>query len=214
MEPPPIRRGRRWASTATCVSTTKYKRLYVGARYEGYMPALMGVDVGYNQQRGTPDDGGASRIFHRFVEYKGTLLSLTAGNFYEQFGSGAVLRTYWEPDLGLDTSLDGFRARYVPDKGLRLTGLLGRMRRFFSYEPGVLSGADAELILDEWLPSLQERGMFLSLGASVVNRYTAAQIVNEQEAGLPKCLGYLLSCGSRHQGLPVVFGIRAQRKRL
>ena len=158
-----------------------YNQLRMGARYEGYMPALMGIDVAYNQQRGGNDAVGSSRIFHRFVEYNGKPFAITAGNFYEQFGTGVALRTYWEPDLGLDSSLDGLRVKYQ-QSGVRITGLLGRMRRFFSYEPGILSGADAEINVNEWLALLDEQNLYLTLGASMVNRYTSAPLLYNEEA--------------------------------
>ena len=41
--------------------------------------------------------------------YKG--FELTAGDFYEQFGSGFILRTYEERSLGIDNSIRGGRVR-------------------------------------------------------------------------------------------------------
>ena len=39
------------------------------------------------------------------------------GNYYEQFGSGLVLRTYEDKGLGVD-NVDGLRLKYSPFNGL------------------------------------------------------------------------------------------------
>ena len=39
---------------------------------------------------------------------------LTLGSFYEQFGSGFILRSYEERSLGIDNSLQGARLNYLP----------------------------------------------------------------------------------------------------
>ena len=41
-------------------------------------------------------------------------LTVTAGNFYEQFGSGLILRSFEERTLGIDNALDGLRLKYAP----------------------------------------------------------------------------------------------------
>lgn len=45
-------------------------------------------------------------------------MELTAGTFYEQFGSGFVLRTYEERSLGIDNSLLGGRLKVNPLPGV------------------------------------------------------------------------------------------------
>ncbi len=96
---------------------------------------------------------------------------LTAGTFYEQFGSGFILRTYEERSLGIDNSLLGGRLVVQPTKGVRLKVLSGKQRRYWSWNKSLVSGADAEVSLEEWIPSLQQSGTHLSAGASWVNRY-------------------------------------------
>ena len=96
---------------------------------------------------------------------------LTAGTFYEQFGSGFILRTYEERSLGIDNSLLGGRLVVKPMSGLTLKVLSGKQRRYWSWNGGLVSGADMEVGLDEWFPSLQEHDMRLSIGGSWVNKY-------------------------------------------
>lgn len=97
--------------------------------------------------------------------------NLTAGNFYEQFGSGFILRTYEERSLGVDNSLLGARLVVNPISGLSIKALSGKQRRYWSLNDSWVSGADVELNLDQWLKGLSNNGTYLTLGASWVNKY-------------------------------------------
>jgi len=96
---------------------------------------------------------------------------LTVGTFYEQFGSGFILRTYEERSLGIDNSLLGARVVVKPFNGLTLKALAGKQRRYWSWDGGTVSGADAEVALDEWISSLQQHDWHITLGGSWVNKY-------------------------------------------
>ena len=98
-------------------------------------------------------------------------VELTAGTFYDQFGSGFVLRTYEERSLGIDNSLLGGRLVIKPMKGMTLKVLSGKQRRYWSWSGGLVSGADAEVSIDEWLSSMQQHDTHLTIGASWVNKY-------------------------------------------
>ena len=62
-----------------------------GMRFEAYLNPILGFDKQYK---------GAG-FAYRFASYKKDFLEITAGNFYEQFGSGLVFRSYEERNLGL-----------------------------------------------------------------------------------------------------------------
>lgn len=64
--------------------------------------------------------------------YKG--FELTAGDFYEQFGSGFILRTYEERSLGIDNSIRGGRLRVTAIPGVRITALGGVQRRYWDWK--------------------------------------------------------------------------------
>lgn len=96
-----------------------------------------------------------------FLKLKLNALELTAGSFYEQFGSGFVLRTYEERSLGIDNSLLGGRIVVNPAKGLRLKALSGKQRRYWGHNNALVSGMDAEINLKE----------ALTLGVSWVNKH-------------------------------------------
>lgn len=98
-------------------------------------------------------------------------LEITAGNFYEQFGSGFILRTYEERSLGIDNSLLGGRIVVRPFKGIQLKALTGVQRHYWSYNDALISGADVELSLNQWFKGLAEKDANLTLGASWVNKH-------------------------------------------
>ncbi len=98
-------------------------------------------------------------------------LEVTVGNFYEQFGSGFILRTYEERSLGIDNSLLGARVMAKPVKGVTVKALSGYQRHYWNYNDALISGGDVELSLDQWSKAMQQAGTFLSLGASFVNKH-------------------------------------------
>ncbi|MBO4564998.1 MAG: hypothetical protein J5720_06165 [Bacteroidaceae bacterium] len=96
---------------------------------------------------------------------------LTAGTFYEQFGSGFILRTYEDRSTGVDNSLLGGRLVVRPVNGVTLKVLSGKQRCYWKWNKSLVSGAEAELNLEEWIPSMQRTDIRLMLGGSWVNKY-------------------------------------------
>jgi hypothetical protein len=71
-----------------------------GMRLESYLPRIQGY----------PDYFSGTGIGMRYIGYANDFIDVTVGSFYEQFGSGLVLRAYEDRALGYDNMLDGFRA--------------------------------------------------------------------------------------------------------
>ena len=139
------------------------KYVDAGARFEYLDHPLPGFEKDF-KGRGVP-----------FYYIKGKLKNaeLTLGTYYEQFGSGFILRTYEERSLGIDNSLLGGRIVYRPYKGIQLKALAGTQRRYWEHN-SLVSGADVELGLAEWFPKMQQSGTYLTLGASWVNKHEHA----------------------------------------
>jgi len=133
----------------------------VGLRYEGYMNALMGYDDEYNDV-GVP---------YRFITYRNDELEITVGNFYEQFGSGLIFRTYEDKSLGVDNSLDGLRIKFNPFKGVYLKGITGKQRSYFDNGPGLVRGIDGEIYINDALNILTESKSQIIIGGSFVSKY-------------------------------------------
>lgn len=103
-------------------------------------------------------------------KYKG--LELTAGDFYEQFGNGFILRTYEERSLGIDNSIRGGRLKVNSLPGLRFTALGGLQRRFWDWSKhSQVYGADLEWDMQEHLRKLRDHNISWTLGGSWVLRH-------------------------------------------
>jgi hypothetical protein len=148
-----------------------------GARYEAYNNVRQGFDSRYKGQG----------VENRFARYRTNLLDITVGNIYEQFGSGLMLRTYYEPGLLYDNSLDGIRVISSPIKGITLKGLMGKQRYFFTVGPGIVRGFDGEVNLNELFDSvLGKKKTRVILGGSFVSKYQPNQNPN---LNLPENVG-------------------------
>jgi len=102
---------------------------------------------------------------------------LTLGSFYEQFGSGFILRSYEERSLGVDNSLQGVRLSYRPWAGVAIKALTGRQRRYWNHNKSWMTGADVEWSIDELCKSLQQHNTYVTLGASYVNKYEKDEVI-------------------------------------
>jgi hypothetical protein len=130
-----------------------------GLRYESYLNALADYD---------PEFKG-NGIAYRYAKYSIDGLEITAGNYYEQLGSGLIFRTYEEKGLGIDNAMDGVRLKYRPLQGVYLKGFIGKSRSHFTYADGIFRGVDGELNMNELFNS--ESKTKLILGGSFVSRY-------------------------------------------
>ncbi len=145
-----------------------------GIRYESYNPVMQGFDPRYQ----------GSGIPYKYARYKNKKLDITAGNFYDQFGSGMILRVYEERGLLYDNTMDGFRAIYNPIRGITLKGMIGHQRTFFSLSPGVVRAGDIDISLNELLDSLwANKKTKITIGGSFVSKYQSSQspTLNEPE---------------------------------
>ena len=136
-----------------------------GMRYEFYMFPLIDFEkIDYRGQG----------IKYFFADYKNKFIQVTAGTFYEQFGNGLALRAYEDRQLGIDNSLMGARVKVTPYKGIILKGVWGIERLNFEEMVGrkdQVRGLDAEIILGEIIPSMQEKGFMANIGASFVSKF-------------------------------------------
>jgi hypothetical protein len=132
-----------------------------GLRYEGYYNVLQGFDTRYDGQ-GIP---------YRFATFDADFLNITVGGFYEQFGSGMILRAYEERGLGFDTFIEGARVKSHILGGVYLKALVGKQRFFFEHGEGLVRAVDAEISLNETFKALAETKTRLTLGGSFVSKY-------------------------------------------
>jgi hypothetical protein len=136
-----------------------------GMRFEAYLPPLIGYNEQYNGL-GVP---------YWYASYKNDFIDITAGNFYEQFGNGLMLRTYQEWTLGYDNSLRGLRVKVMPVKGVTFKGVYGVQRYFWEpfkdYNRGIVKGFDADFYLNDIFSGMENSKWKLTLGGSFVSNY-------------------------------------------
>ncbi len=135
------------------------KYIDAGARLEYMQQPLPGFE---NDFKGW----GVPNIYVK-GKYKG--LELTAGDFYEQFGSGFILRTYEERSLGIDNSIRGARLKVNSLKGFRFTALGGVQRRYWDWSTASrIYGADAEFSIEDYSEKLRQHNITWMVGSSYV----------------------------------------------
>lgn len=111
-----------------------------------------------------------------FINYKTNKFDITAGYFYEQFGSGMLLRAWEDRALGINTALRGGRIIYRPSDNVRLTALYGQQRTGFDVSDGKIFGFDSDFQLAQLL-KLDKSD--LSFGLSYVGRDEAIDLAIE-----------------------------------
>ena len=135
---------------------------------------------------GFVDNFAGQGLPYFYVTGKLKNVELTAGDFYEQFGSGLVLRAYEERSLGIDNSIRGGRLRLNPYKGVNIRMLGGNQRYYWERSDGYLFGGDVELNVDQWFRRMQDNMWYLTLGGSYVGKYEKADdlILNPNDNSL------------------------------
>ena len=133
-----------------------------GARYEAYLNPILGFDDRYADGQG---------FAYRYATYTSDFIDVTAGDFYEQFGSGLILRAYEERLLGFDNAIDGLRVKVRPDDNITITGLIGRQRSFWNKSEGIIRGLDLDIDASGLFGD--DGDVVLLLGGSMISRFQA-----------------------------------------
>lgn len=134
---------------------TTQLEIYESKSLLNYSPDLNGIDLGIVQAK---------------YQNNKRNLEITAGHFYEQFGSGLTLRFWEDRQIGINNALLGGRLKYSPVEGINTTFLSGKQRigMGFDLSESTLYGVDVETNLST-LSSWNDTD--LSLGFSYVGKY-------------------------------------------
>ena len=160
------KKGPHWANTNTFADIHAQNKWFeAGARFE----FLRFPMPGFNDDPETGYDGWGVPNF--YLKGKLDWGELTVGTFYEQFGSGFILRTYEERNLGIDNSIMGAHLVLRPLDGVTVKALSGKQRKYWAHNDAWVSGSDVELSLDRWFKGLEKSNTYLTLGASWVNKH-------------------------------------------
>ncbi len=150
-----------WALTNTYVDLSLLsKNVEAGARFEFTEHPLPGFEADF-------EGWGVPHFYLKGISDYG--FDLTVGDFYDQFGSGFIFRTYEERSLGVDNALRGARLNVTAWKGVRFKLLGGLQRRYWSWKEGAwVGGADVEVDLDKYSARMRGKGITWMVGASAV----------------------------------------------
>jgi len=144
----------------------KYKNWSAGIQGEAYeKQALYGLNPKYV----------GTNVATYFVQYKTEKIDLTAGYFYEQFGSGLLFRSWEDRALGINNALRGARAIFKPTKYVIFKSIYGQQRTGFDVANSKIYGLDTEIILSD---ILKYNTTNLSLGLTYVGRDEKATLEN------------------------------------
>ena len=81
-----------------------------------------------------------------FLQFKTEKIDITAGYFYEQFGSGLLYRSWEDRALGINNALRGGRVIFKPTKFLTFKSIYGQQRTGFDVSKGKVYGIDTEIV--------------------------------------------------------------------
>ncbi|MEC4049961.1 DUF6029 family protein [Flavobacterium sp. SUN046] len=144
----------------------KYKNFLAGIQGEAYESnALLNYNPKFN----------GTNVATYFLQYKKNKVDLTAGYFYEQFGSGLLFRSWEDRALGINNALRGGRFIYKPTSYLTFKAVHGQQRTGFDVSKGKIYGLDTEIGLSNLM---KFKTTELSLGLTYVGRDEKTDIVD------------------------------------
>lgn len=148
-----------------------------GFRYESYLNTMLGFPTGYK----------GNGIGYRYASYTNDDMTVTVGNYYEQFGNGLIFRSYEARGLGYDNAMDGIRVKYKLANGFHVKGIMGKQRFYFETGEGILRGVDGELMLNDFFGGkFAESKTKITLGGSFISKY---QVDQSAQFNLPENVG-------------------------
>ena len=147
------------------------KGFKAGMRFESYMPHILGYPARYS----------GTGIGYKYVGFSNEKLDITAGNFYEQFGSGMTLRSYEARQLGVDNAMDGLNIRFRPHAGVEFKAVYGKMRYSFTdgrliNSDGIVRGIDGEISINSFVKTLSDSSKSIN---RIINKISAPFTSND-----------------------------------
>lgn len=114
-------------------------RFSAGIQAECYLPEpLLGYDLNL-KGIGLPE---------KYIAWTDALWSVTVGDCYDQFGTGVILRSWEDRNLGWNNSIGGGRVTFrTPGEWLSVKVLGGVKRKYLWYGQDKVAGAEAALRL-------------------------------------------------------------------
>ena len=137
-------------------------------RYKNYLTIGLRYDIYKNPIPGFEKYEG-NGIGNRFIQFQKWNLDITLGHFYDQFGSGILFRSYFDPTLGIDNAVDGIRLKYNLFSGIDLMGIIGKQKNYWDLGPGLIKGFDANVFINNYI--FKDSKTIMTIGFSFVSKY-------------------------------------------
>lgn len=159
-----------------------------GIQMEAYSPALLGYISGLK----------GVALTNYYVGWTDDDFSITAGTFYDQFGSGLLFRSWEDRALGMNNALTGARVTYNFRDIVSLKALWGMPRYGMKFSGTQVRGADVSVALSN-LPSWNSN-LYLALEASVLDKYEALNDDMKIAGCKPNNTGWSARLNMEHNG--------------
>ncbi|MGN0190378.1 MAG: DUF6029 family protein, partial [Candidatus Cryptobacteroides sp.] len=153
------------------------RRFSAGLQLEAYAPAL----VGY------PTELTKAALTNYYVSWTDKSFSVTAGTFYEQFGSGLLFRSWEDRALGLNNSVMGARVTYNYKDIVAVKALWGLPRFGMTFSDTQVRGADASVSISN---AAGWKNVYWDIQGSVLSRYEKLAADPEIDGCKPNTLGW------------------------
>ncbi len=148
-----------------------------GLQMEAYVPATIGY----------PSELNKYAISNMYANWKDENFQITAGTFYDQFGSGLLFRSWEDRLLGLNNTIMGARFAYNWENKIAFKAIWGMPRLGMEFSDTQVRGADLSVSLAD---IIGWDSILLSVEGSVLNKYSKISIDAEEAGGKPNSVGF------------------------
>lgn len=148
-----------------------------GLQMEAYLPVLLGY----------PTNLKKAALTNLYAMWADKSFTITAGSFYDQFGSGLLFRAWEDRMLGMNNALMGARLTYNYEDILGVKALWGMPRFGMEYTDTQARGVDLSLSISN---ALKWKGVSLAVEGSYLNRYEEIDGDMEEIGAKPTSHGY------------------------
>lgn len=161
-----------------------------GVQLEAYLPRL----YGYPSELGS---GDKAKLTNYYVTWQDDRFSITAGTFYDQFGSGLLFRAWEDRSLGMNNAVMGARFTYNYKDIVAFKAIWGMPRFGMEFSDTQVRGADLSFSLSNLL---EWKNTSLAVEGSVLNRYWKVPDVLLDEDGKDYTNGFSGRVNFEHKG--------------
>ena len=140
-----------------------YGKFSAGIQIESYLPSILGYfPINIENQ---------TKIINKYFKYTDKKFSVQVGDFYEQFGSGLIFRSFENRQIGINNALEGFNVHVAPTDFIKLKMIYGRTRKLFEYSNSLTRGLDADININKLINAKESSPVSFNIGGSFVSKY-------------------------------------------